>query len=368
MFDTQLLSNKLRVVAEKVTNNKRITPEEGLLLYEEAELGLLSALANVVRERKHGNRTYFNKNIHIEPTNICVYKCKFCSYSRRPHQEGAWEYSIDEMLITARKYKNSDITEIHIVGGVHPDRDLDYYCNLISAVKKELPTVHIKAFTAIELDYMIRKAGLSLKDGLLRLKESGLDSIPGGGAEIFDPEVRRKVCSEKSTAELWLNVHETAHSLNIPSNATILYGHIEKYSHRVDHLEKLRSLQDRTNGFNAFIPLKYRNKNNELSYIEEASTIEDLRNYAISRIYLDNIPHIKSYWIAVGKEIAQLSLDFGVDDIDGTIDDSTKIYTMAGTQTSNQSMTTGDMIKLIKDVNRLPIERDSVYNEIKIYK
>jgi aminodeoxyfutalosine synthase len=361
-------SNKdLVSIAEKIINNQRINEAEGLLLFEKGDLGLLGALANYIREKKNGDKTYFNRNFHIEPTNICIYSCKFCSYVRKPGEPGAWEYSLDEIIKIAESYRGKQVTEVHIVGGVHPRRDLHYYGNMISKIKEILPEIHVKAFTAIELDFMIKKAKVPIREGLLLLKSYGLDSIPGGGAEIFDPEIRKQVCNEKSEAEMWLNIHRTAHQVGIPSNATILYGHIEQYHHRISHMKKLRDLQDETGLFNTFIPLKYREKNNKLSSIGEVSTIEDLKNYAVSRIFLDNFDHIKAYWPMIGKHTTQLSLSFGVDDIDGTIDDSTKIYTMAGVEDSKPIMTIDELTSLIREVNRTPIERDTLYNVITDY-
>jgi len=359
------ITDDLKPIADKILHLQRITPEEGLLLWQQAEPGLLGMLANHVRENKNGNVAYFNRNIHIEPTNICVNNCRFCSFSKKDGEEG-WEFTVDEMLDRVKKAEPS-ITEVHIVGGVHPDRDLHYYGNLIKEIKKIRPDVHVKAFTAVELDFMIKKAGYSTEEGLKKLKAYGLDSIPGGGAEIFDEEIRKQICSRKNTSEQWLAIHETAHRLGIPSNATILYGHIENYSHRIDHLNRLRKLQDKTGGFNAFIPLKYRNKNNEMSQISEVSAIEDMKNFAMTRIFLDNIPHIKAYWPAIGKPMAQLALGFGVDDLDGTINDSTKIYALAGAEDKHPDMNTEEIIELIKQVNRTPVERNSVYRVIKEY-
>ncbi len=361
------ISKPLQIVSEKILAGERINRQEGILLFEEAEVGLLGFLANVIRERKNGNKTYFNRNYHIEPTNICIYSCKFCSYVRKPGEEGAWEYSLEDVLETTRSYKDKQVTEVHIVGGVHPRRNLHYYGNMITEIKKIIPNIHVKAFTAIELDYMIKKARVSLREGLQMLKDYGLDSIPGGGAEIFDPEIRKQVCFEKSDANDWLIIHKTAHEVGLPSNATILYGHIEQYKHRIDHLDRLRQLQDETGMFNTFIPLKFRKANNHLSYIGEVSMIEDLKNYAVSRIYLDNFDHIKAYWPMIGKDTAQLSLSFGVDDIDGTIDDSTKIYSMAGVEDQSPTMNTEQLTQLILEANRIPIERDTVYNELKDY-
>ena len=361
------ISTQLKDIAQKVFDKQRITPEEGIILYEKGELGFLGSLANFVRERLHGDKTYFNRNFHIEPTNICIYNCEFCSYKRNFGEEGAWEFSVEEMLNIVKEYDDKPITEVHIVGGVHPKRDLHYYGNILQQIKKHRPELHIKAFTAVELEFMIKKAGYSLKEGLKRLKDYGLDSIPGGGAEIFDKEIREEVCGAKSTTDIWLEIHQTAHEVGIPSNATILYGHIEAYKHRIDHMNRLRELQNATGGFNTYIPLKFRKENNHLSHLGEVSTEEDLRNYAVSRIFLDNIPHLKAYWPMIGQETTQIALSFGVDDIDGTIDDTTKIYSMAGVEEQKPNMNTESLVNLIKGAKRVPIERDTVYNEIKVY-
>ncbi len=359
--------SELKRISQKVIDSQRITPEEGLLLFEKAELGLLGTLANYIREKRHGNYVYFNRNFHIEPTNICIYNCKFCSYVRKINQPGAWEYSLEDILQKVREYDGKAVTEVHIVGGVHPKRDLHYYGNMLQDIKKIRPDLHIKAFTAVELEFMIKKSKFTLAEGLRKLKEYGLDSIPGGGAEIFHPDIRSQICDEKSSTNMWLEIHETAHKEGIPSNATILYGHIENYEHRIDHLERLRQLQDRTGGFNTFIPLKYRSANNTMTEIGEVPAIEDLRNYAVSRIYLDNFSHIKAYWVGIGKQIAQLALAYGVDDIDGTIDDSTKIYSMAGAEDKNPTLSTENLVQLIKQVGRIPVERDTLYNVVKKY-
>lgn len=361
------VSAALKDIAQKVFEGQRITQEEGILLYEKGELGFLGALANFVREQKHSDKTYFNRNFHIEPTNVCIYNCEFCSYQRNIGEEGAWEYTVDEMLDMVKEYDGKAITEVHIVGGVHPKRDLHYYGNILQQIKAHRPDLHIKAFTAVELEFMIKKAGMSIEEGLKKLKAYGLDSIPGGGAEIFDKAIREEVCGAKSTTDIWLEIHETAHKVGIPSNATILYGHIENYAHRIDHMNRLRELQDVTGGFNTYIPLKFRKENNHLEHLGEVSTEEDLRNYAVSRIFLDNIPHLKAYWPMIGKQTTQIALSFGVDDIDGTIDDSTRIYSMAGVEDQVPNMNTESLVKLIKDVKRIPIERDTVYNEVKVY-
>ncbi len=354
-------------VAEKVISNERITPSDGVLLYNEATLPLLSLLAEAVSRRTSDNHVFFNRNFHIEPTNICVNHCAFCSYRRRKGEEGCWEFSIEDIIEKASSYKESGATEVHIVGGVHPDRDVYFYADMISAVRECIPDIHIKAFTAVEIDSMCRKAGLTIDAGLQLLKAAGLGSMPGGGAEIFDEQVRKKICPDKTSSDEWLRIHKIAHELSIPTNATMLYGLLENFDHRIDHMERLRTLQDQTNGFNAFIPLKFKHYNNSFSYITESSTISDLRNYAVSRIFLDNIPHLKAYWPMIGKQVSQLSLAFGVDDLDGTIDDSTKIYSMAGSEEQNPSASTEELIALIKGAGKIPAERDTIYNIIRIY-
>jgi aminodeoxyfutalosine synthase len=368
LFSSGKLQDDLAEIVNKITHSIRITPDEALILYEKADLGLLGALANQIREVKNGHFTYFNRNFHIEPTNKCVFTCKFCSYSRLIQQsEDAWELSEEEMLDIVRKYDGIPVTEVHIVGGVHPKMSIHFFANLIRQIKELRPEIHIKAFTAVELEYMFRKAKLSYEDGLKLLKAHGMDSLPGGGAEIFDEEIRNLICKDKATAKEWLDIHETAHGLGMHSNATMLYGHIETYAHRIDHMNLLRELQDRTHGFNTFIPLKFRNAGNEMSHIREVSVTEDLRCYAMSRIYLDNFAHLKAYWPMIGKSTTQLLLNFGVDDIDGTIDDSTKIYAMAGAEDQHPAMTTKDLVELIKGVGRHPVERDTLYNIVRDY-
>ena len=357
----------LNEIERKVNSGTRISPEEGLFLYQEGELGFVGMLANIIRERLNSDRVYFNRNFHIEPTNICIHNCQFCSYRRRINQDGAWEMDKTDILELIKTHLGKKATEVHIVGGVHPKRGLDYYEDLLSTIKRTYPELHIKAFTAVELDFMISKSGISLSEGLQRLKDAGLGSIPGGGAEIFDEDLRRKICPDKTDSEKWLNIHGTAHKMGIRSNATILYGHLESFAHRIDHMTRLRDLQDETKGFQVYIPLKYRSENNMLSSIGEVSTIEDLRNYAISRIFLDNFPHIKAYWPMIGKETASLSLSFGVDDLDGTIEDSTKIYSMAGVEDQNPNLSTDNLVDLIRKTGRTPVERDTLYNILKSY-
>jgi aminodeoxyfutalosine synthase len=354
----------IRKIADKIIADARISPGDGLLLFTKADLPLLGMLAGIVRRRKNNGFAYFIRNFHIEPTNKCVYNCRFCSYHKYSSDPDSWEYSHEQMLEIVMKFNDKEVSEAHIVGGVHPSYDLHYYGSLIQKIKQLRPSLHIKAFSAPELDYMIKLTGMTIEEGLSRLKEYGLDSIPGGGAEIFDEKLRAEICNEKTSSESWLSIHETAHKLGIPSNATMLYGHFETYAHRIDHMERLRKLQDRTGGFNAFIPLKFKKANNSMSYLGEVSIIEDLRNYAVSRIYLDNIQHIKAYWPMTGKAAAQLSLSFGADDLDGTIDDTTRIYSMAGAEEQNPAITTDEICKLIADAGFEPVERDSLYNRI----
>ena len=362
------INGELRSIIKKIEENNRISPDEGLFLFSHASLSLLGSLANRIREEKHGNTTYFNRNFHIEPTNVCVFSCKFCSYSRLySKREEGWELSVDEMLDKVKAYDNKPITEVHIVGGVHPKMDVYFFEELLKQIKLHRPDLHIKGFTAVELDYMFRKAKLSRLEGLSLLQKAGLDSLPGGGAEILDEKIRNQISGDKVDAEGWLDIHKTAHLLGMHSNATMLFGHIEQYEDRIQHMERLRILQDETKGFNTFIPLKFRNHDNEMSHIAETSSIEDMKTYAMSRIYLDNFPHIKAYWPMLGREQAQLSLSFGVNDMDGTIDDSTKIYSMAGSEEQNPSLTTDELVGMIKQVGREAVERDTLYNVIKKY-
>lgn len=361
--------SSLQSIAKKIINQERITNEEAILLFEEGELGWLGALANMMKEKRFGKKVFFNKNFHIEPTNICIYSCKFCAYSSSYAHKNpdAWQYSISDMMDIVKKYDGKEVTEVHIVGGVHPKMDLYFFVDLLKQIKIHRPNLIIKGFTAVELAYMFKKANLTTEQGLKLMHEAGLESIPGGGSEIFDKEIRAKICGDKVSTQGWLEVHQTAHELGMPTNATILYGHIESYRHRIEHMALLRDLQDKTNGFNCFIPLKFRNKNNEMSYVEECSIIEDLKMFAISRLFLDNIPHLKAYWPMMGRDNAQLSLSFGVDDLDGTIDDTTKIYSMAGAEEKNPCMTTEQIIHLITQVSKQPVERDTFYNEVNIY-
>ena len=362
------LDKKLLAIAEKVQTRERLTEEEGVYLFEKGELGFLGALANYISEKLHNGKVYFNRNFHIEPTNVCVFTCNFCSYSRQyKHRDDGWELGMEQMLDIVRKYDGQPVTEVHIVGGVHPKMNFEFFCELLSKIRAHRPDLHIKGFTAVELDYMIRKAKLTIEEGMQRLKDAGLQSMPGGGAEIFHPDIRNVICADKVDADGWLYIHETAHNLGMHSNATMLYGHIEKYEHRIDHMSRLRQLQDKTGGFNCFIPLKFRNKDNDMSHIAESTIVEDLRLYAISRIFMDNFRNLKAYWPMLGRQTAQLTLSFGVNDLDGTIDDTTKIYSMAGSEEQRPSLSTEELCDMIEAVGRIPVERDTLYNEIKVY-
>jgi aminodeoxyfutalosine synthase len=361
-------NQQLQSIGYKIINKERISFDEGVTLFEEASLSYVGALANWVREQKHGHKTYFNRNFHIEPTNVCVFSCAFCSYSKLyAHREEGWELSIEQMMHIVKSYDGKPVTEVHIVGGVHPKMNMDFFLELLRTIKAHRPDLHIKAFTPVELDYMFRKAKVSVQEGMRLAHEAGLDSLPGGGAEIFHPDIRKKICEDKVDADGWLAIHKAAHELGMHSNATLLYGHIESYWHRIHHMDRLRSLQDETGGFNTFIPLKFRNKDNDMSNVPESTIVEDMKMYAVSRLYLDNFNHIKAYWPMLGRKNAQLTLSFGVNDIDGTIDDTTKIYAMAGSEEQTPTMSTADLVQLIKQVRRQPIERGTLYNEIKDY-
>ncbi|MCL2328770.1 MAG: aminofutalosine synthase MqnE [Bacteroidetes bacterium] len=367
LIEQQISDSDLRTIAYKILAGERISDADCLLLYEKAELGFLGMLADYVRTQKTGDVVYFNKNIHIEPSNICIHNCKFCSYSKPQGDPECWELSIDEMLEKITETDEYEITEVHIVGSVHPERGVDFYCELLSEIKKLRPEIQIKAFTAVEIDYMAQKANISFAEVFEKLKTAGLDTMPGGGAEILDDTLRQKICASKSNSATWLAIHQAAHESGIPTNATMLYGHVETFAQRVVHMSKLRDLQDKTRGFNAFIPLKYRKENNDLALETELPWTEDLRNFAIARLYFDNIDHIKAYWVMLGKELAQISLDFGVNDFDGTINDSTKIYSMAGAEETKPTLTEREMIDLINNAGRDAVERDSLYEPIKIH-
>ncbi len=357
-----IADKNLILIKEKIVAQERLTPEDALYLFNHAEIGFLGALANVVKETKYGKQVFYNKNFHLEPTNVCVFSCAFCSYSKLyKNKEEGWESSLEEMMEKVKAYDGKDVSEIHIVGGVHPKMDIHFFATLLKNIHAHRPNLHIKGFTAVELDYMFRKAKMTRLEGMQYLKNAGLQSLPGGGAEIFDAEIRKQICEDKVDGDGWMDIHRTAHNLGMHSNATMLYGHIEKYEHRIDHMEKLRSMQDETKGFNCFIPLKFRNQDNDMSHIAETSVVEDLKMYAIARLFMDNFAHLKAYWPMLGRNKAQLLLEFGVDDLDGTIDDSTKIYSMAGSEEQNPAMTTDEICTLITTVGKKPVERNTLY-------
>ncbi len=347
-------------IEKRVISGERITPEEALALFESDDIFTIGRIASYVARKKNGDDVYFIQNHHINPTNICVNRCRFCAFSRSKGEEGAYEISINGIIRRLKRHRY--IREVHIVGGLHPDWPFEYYLDILREVKRHLPHVHIKAFTAVEIDYFTRISGLSLRGVLMRLKEAGLDLIPGGGAEIFNKRVRKRICPEKIDGSRWLEVMEKAHRVGLRSNATMLYGHIESYRDRVDHLSRLRRLQDRTGGFQAFIPLAFHQLNTDMGGAGYVSGIDDLKTIAVSRIFLDNFQHIKAYWIMLGEKMAQLALNFGADDIDGTIIEE-RITHSAGA-TSGYRISKDELVNLIKKAGKRPVERDSFYNPL----
>lgn len=354
---------KINDIAASIRRGERLTTDDALTLWREAPLWLLAELATERKIKASGRKVYYNRNVHLEPSNICLFNCEFCSFRRREGDPDAWYMTIDEVEARARELRDADITEVHIVGGVHPRHDLDTYVEMVRRVKTQLPHVAVKAYTAVEIFYMIKQEGVSVVEGLRRLMDAGMECIPGGGAEIFDAELRKKICPDKCSAEEWLAVHRAAHNMGLSTNCTMLYGHIETLEQRVDHLDRLRKLQDEAPGFDAFIPLKYHSRNNRLSAAGECSVEEDLRTIAISRIFLDNIQHIKAYWVSYGRNTTEMALAFGADDIDGTIGDTTKIYSMAG-GTERPSMSVEDLEAMVRAAGMEPVERDSHYNVV----
>jgi len=354
---------RLQPIAEKVQADERLSFDDGIALYRTHDLLGLGWLANLVRERKNGNACYYNINRHLNPTNVCVAHCRLCAFGRDPNAPGAYTMAIDEAVRTAAQGYDESVTEFHIVGGLHPDLPFDYYCDLLRALKKAFPQVHLKAFTMVEVHYLAKIAKLSIRDTLLKLKEVGLDSHPGGGAEIFHPRVRKVICDHKTSGMMWLQIARTAHELGLHSNATMLYGHIETEEERVDHLLQLRALQDETRGFVCFIPLAFHPENTALSHLPQPSGFADLKNIAVSRLLLDNFPHIKAYWIMLTPAIAQVALRFGADDIDGTVIEE-KIYHDAGAKTA-QAMRRSQLLRLITEAGREPVERDTLYRPVK---
>jgi aminodeoxyfutalosine synthase len=360
-----MTKNSLSEIAEKVERGTRLTKDDALTLMTSNDLISIGQMANKVRERKSGNYAYFNVNLHINLTNICVSRCKFCAFSRDKSDADAYAMTIDEVLEKARSARDLGITEFHIVSGLHPDLPFDYYLESISRLKGLMPDVHIQAFTAVEIAYFAKIAGLSVREVLIRLKEAGLGSLPGGGAEILNHRVREAVCAKKASSAEWLEVMREAHSLGLKSNATMLYGHIETVGERIDHLLTLRSLQDETGGFQSFIPLPFHPQNTQLPHFKKPSAFENMKMLAVSRLVLDNFPHIKAFWIMLGLKVAQLSLLFGVDDLDGTVVEE-KITHAAGAET-DQSISRDELLEIISVTGRVPVERDTLYDVIKIY-
>ncbi len=352
-------------IKEKVYSSRRLAREDGIKLFRSNDLLALGRLASHVGHVKNGNNVYFVRNMHINPTNICVNRCKFCAFSRSKGEPGAYQMSIDDILNKARGARKG-IRELHIVSGLHPDLPFQWYLDMLSALKKEFPDIHLKAFTAVEIDYLSRISGFNVGETLVRLKEAGLDSMPGGGAEIFNSSVRNTLCAEKISGDRWLDVIEAAHKTGLKTNATMLYGHIETHEDRIDHLIRLRDLQDRTGGFQAFIPLSFHSPNTEIKKSAYTTGFDDLKTLAISRLMLDNFDHIKAYWVMLGEKTAQVSLAFGVDDLDGTVVEER--ITKAAGGTTDGSMTKDDIVHLIKQAGRIPVERDTIYNVVKVCK
>jgi len=355
-------SPSLAVIEEKVISGERITPQEALFLLREKDILWIGKTANQVRERLWGNRCTYNINRHIHPTNVCVFRCAFCSFYRKPGQEGGYLVSPEEALERVRGMAGTGLTELHMVGGCHPTARVEYYSSLFHAIKSEFPNLHIKSLTAVEIAWLARVSKMSFHDVLSHLKDAGLDSLPGGGAEIFAQRVRDLTCGGKCNADEWLEVHRVAHHLGIPSNATMLYGHIETDEEIVDHLSRLRDLQDETGGFMTFVPLAYHPENNALEISEGPSGLRSLQVLAVSRLFLDNFPHLKAYWVMLGLEIAQMALWFGADDLDGTVVDE-HIYHDAGALTPDV-LTVKDLRRLITESGRYPVERDTLYQPI----
>ncbi|HXG33125.1 MAG TPA: aminofutalosine synthase MqnE [Bryobacteraceae bacterium] len=353
---------RLRPILEKVASGSRLTFEDGLTLYRTHDLLALGYMANVVRERLHGNVTYFNVNRHINPTDVCVASCRLCAFGKRAKDPRAYTMSLEQVWETAGKGWTEAVTEFHIVGGLHPELTLDWYCEMLRGLKQRFPQVHLKAFTMVEIAYLARRERISVQETLQRLIEAGVDSLPGGGAEIFSPRVRQIICDHKIDGDEWLEVARTAHRLGLRSNCTMLYGHIETDEDRVDHLLRLRALQDETGGFVAFIPLAFHPANTALRHLPPTTGFQDIKNIAVARLLLDNIPHIKAYWIMMTPRIAQIAQRFGADDIDGTVVEE-KIYHDAGATTA-QSLRRSELLRLIREAGREPVERDTLYRPV----
>src|SRR6201993_3694043 len=352
----------LEPIAAKVLAGERLSFEDGVALYRSPDLLALGWLANHVREQRHGNICYFNVNRHINPTNVCVAHCKLCAFGRSPDSPGAYTFALEEIWQRAEQGVREGATEFHMVGGLHPDLPFEYFLDMIRGLKQRCPGVHLKAFTMVEIGYFARISKLSIRDTLLALKDAGVDSLPGGGAEIFNPRVRKVICDHKVSGQQWLNIARTAHQIGLHSNATMLYGHIENDEERVEHLLALRALQDETSGFVAFIPLAFYSENTGLAHLPKPTGFTDLKTIAISRLLLDNFDHIKAYWIMLTPRVAQIALRFGADDMDGTVVEE-KIYHDAGATTA-QFTSRAQLERLIREAGRVPVERDTLYRPI----
>jgi aminodeoxyfutalosine synthase len=354
----------LRDLAAKVRDGERLSEADALLCFTTPHVLHLGRLADAVRRRLHGDVTYYNVNRHINPTNVCVYtyNCKFCSYAALPGEDHAWEMSHEDVYRRAAEQGGNQVTEFHIVGGLHPDLDMAWYEEMLRGLKERFPAAHLKAFTAIEIGWFAKREKTSIEDVLRRLRDAGLGSLPGGGAEIFHSEVREVICDGKLDADEWLEVHRVAHRIGIQSNCTMLYGHVEKPHHKVDHLLRLRALEDDAPGFNAFVPLAYHPENNYLGLKYHTTGSEDLRHIAAARLVLDNIPHVKAYWVMVTPKLAQVALSFGADDLDGTVVEE-HIYHMAGSETQQQ-MSRDELVRMVREAGFRAVERDTLYNPI----
>ena len=362
MADLQITDSRLKPIAAKVMAGERLSASDGVILYRSPDLLAVGWLANHIREARHGDVCYFNVNRHINPTNICVAHCKLCAFGRDPNAPGAYNFALDEIWQRAEEGVRAGATEFHMVGGLHPDLPFEYFLEMIRGLKQRCPTIHLKAFTMVEVGYFSRIAKLSIRDTLLALKEAGVDSLPGGGAEIFNPRVRRVICDHKTSGQQWLEIARTAHEIGLRSNATMLYGHIENEEERVEHLLLLRELQDETHGFQTFIPLAFHPENTALAHLPKPTGFDDLRAIAVSRLLLDNFDHIKAYWVMLTPRIAQIALRFGADDIDGTIVEE-KIYHDAGA-TTEQFTPRSELERLIRAAGRVPFERDTMYRAV----
>ena len=362
MSQLTITDQRLQPIAAKVLAGDRLSLDEGITLYRSPDLLAVGWLANHVREKRHGDVTYYNVNRHINPTNVCVAHCRLCAFGRDPNAPGAYTFALEEIYQRAEQGVREGATEFHIVGGLHPDLTFDHYLEMVRGIKKRCPSVHVKAFTMVEVHYFARIAKISIEEVLRKMKEAGVDSCPGGGAEIFHPRVRKIICDHKTSGQMWLNTAKKAHEAGLRSNATMLYGHVETEEERADHLIKLRELQDETHGFVTFIPLAFHPENTALSHIPKPTGYDDLRNIAVSRLLLDNFDHIKAYWIMLSPSIAQIALRFGANDLDGTVVEE-KIYHDAGARTSEFTPRT-ELERLIRAAGRTPVERDTLYRPV----